>query len=200
MELDRAAQAASLQGAAPDSDTVLAGRLRAKDRKATAEFVERYAGPVSQYLRSRLWPREDIVDDLAQEVFLAAWERMDTYRGEAPLRGWLLGIARHKVEDHYRAQARTEPVAVEDIDEAADEGLAMDDVLDRTRVEERMRAILASLAPPYGALLQWRYWEKRSLRDMASQTGRTEKAIERLLARARVQFRLKWNAEGGDPR
>jgi RNA polymerase sigma-70 factor (ECF subfamily) len=171
--------------------------LRARDRKATAEFVDRFAGPVEQYLRSRLWPRTDLIDDVAQEVFLAAWERLDSFRGESPIRAWLLGIARHKVEDHYRAVLRAQPVPVEDIDAAPDGQLSIDDELDRTRMEDKLRAALAELTPPYGVLLLWRYWEKRSLREMAAETGRTEKAVERLLARAREQFRSKWNAEAG---
>jgi DNA-directed RNA polymerase specialized sigma24 family protein len=39
----------------------------------------------------------------------------------------------------------------------------------------------------------WRYWEEASAREMAAKTGKTEKAIERLLARARVEFRERWN-------
>jgi DNA-directed RNA polymerase specialized sigma24 family protein len=44
-------------------------------------------------------------------------------------------------------------------------------------------------------VLLWRYWERRSAAEMAAATGRTEKAIERLLARARGQFRRRWNRE-----
>ena len=42
--------------------------------------------------------------------------------------------------------------------------------------------------PGHRAVLLWRYWEKRSARDMAARSGRTEKAIEQLLARARHEF------------
>ena len=40
--------------------------------------------------------------------------------------------------------------------------------------------------------LRWRYWEQRSAGEMGQLTGCTEKAVERLLYRAREQFRLKW--------
>jgi DNA-directed RNA polymerase specialized sigma24 family protein len=42
-------------------------------------------------------------------------------------------------------------------------------------------------------VLLWRYLENRSVREMAQLAGKTEKAIERLLARAREQFRRRWN-------
>jgi DNA-directed RNA polymerase specialized sigma24 family protein len=41
-------------------------------------------------------------------------------------------------------------------------------------------------------VLVWRYWDQRSLAEMAEITGHTEKAIERLLDRARRLFRKWW--------
>lgn len=67
--------------------------------------------------------------------------------------------------------------------------------LDRKRLHEKTQRILASMPRQYSVALLWRYWEQRSAREMAVQTGRTEKAIERLLARARYQFREKWTNE-----
>jgi DNA-directed RNA polymerase specialized sigma24 family protein len=55
--------------------------------------------------------------------------------------------------------------------------------------------VLEHLPDAYRAALMWRYWEKRSAREMAAMSGRTEKSIERLLARARQQFRRRWSEE-----
>jgi len=44
-----------------------------------------------------------------------------------------------------------------------------------------------------GLALLWRYRDGRSIREMADFTGKTEKAMERLLARAREHFRRRWN-------
>ena len=68
----------------------------------------------------------------------------------------------------------------------------LDETIDRSRLEQKTRRILAGLPEPYGLILLWRYWEKRSAREMAKETGKTEKAIERLLARARAQFKRRW--------
>lgn len=56
----------------PHSDRELVAEVLAKDRKATAEFVARYADHVYGYVRRRLIPHTDLVDDLVQEIFLAA--------------------------------------------------------------------------------------------------------------------------------
>jgi RNA polymerase sigma-70 factor, ECF subfamily len=177
------------------SDRELVAEVLRKDRKATAEFIGRHADCVYAYVQRRLIPRHELVDDLVQEIFLSAWENLDKFRGDAPLRNWLLGIARHKVEDHYRLRLREvqlpeeegisqgEPTTFYDAEELLAEGQA----------SRRTWEILASLPEIYGVILLWRYWEERSLREIAGQTGRTEKAIERLLARARHQFKKRWN-------
>jgi len=92
----------SSAGASELSDRDLVTEVLRKDRKATAEFVARYSDHVYAYVRRRLIPRADLAEDLVQEIFLAAWENLDKFRGDSPLRSWLLGIARHKVEDYYR--------------------------------------------------------------------------------------------------
>ena len=45
-------------------------------------------------------------EDLAQETYLRAMRSLPTYRGEAPVRVWLLSIARHVCADHIRKRSR----------------------------------------------------------------------------------------------
>ena len=176
-------------------DAQLVAAVLRKDRKATAEFVSRYADPLYRYVRSRLTPRTDLVEDLVQEVFLAAWQHLPGYRAASSLQAWLLGIARHKVEDYYRGVLRqAEPLGEAEEETIPDTGeLAIEDRLDQQRMQQKMQRVLAGLTPDYRIALLWRYWEKRSAREMAAATGRTEKGIERLLSRARTQFKERWN-------
>lgn len=53
-----------------------AAAVIAKDRKATAEFVSRYADAIYTYVRRRLIPRMDLIDDIVQEVFLAGFDNL----------------------------------------------------------------------------------------------------------------------------
>ena len=188
----------SVSDAAPSAgaeDLRLVAAVLRKDRKATAEFVARYSDVLYAYLHRRLVPRVDLVEDLLQEVFLAALENLPGFRGQASLKAWLFGIARHKVEDHYRARLREpDPLA----DEESDPAIAalepqFDQALDQQRLEKKARQVLEALPAAYSAALLWRYWEKRSAREMAERTGKTVKAVERLLARAREQFKRRWH-------
>lgn len=178
------------------SDAELVRAILQRDRKATAEFVSLYSDAIYAYVRWRLLPRTDLVEDLVQGVFVAALGSLTSFAGTSSLRTWLLGIARHKVEDYYRECLR-QPAALSDLEEQGDEPqqppVDYDEVLDGAKRQQRVLNVLAGLPEPYRAVLLWRYWEKRSARDMAAQSGKTEKAIERLLARARHEFRLRWN-------
>jgi RNA polymerase sigma-70 factor (ECF subfamily) len=187
--------AAPLAAAVESDDALLVAAVLRKDRKATAEFVSRYADPLYRYVRSRLSPRGDLVEDVVQDVFLAAWQHLAGYRGDSSLQSWLLGIARHKVEDHYRSVLRSaDSLSESDEETLPDTGdLGIEERLDRKRMQEKTQRVMAGLSPDYRVALLWRYWEKRSAREMAVETGRSEKAIERLLARARAQFKQRWN-------
>lgn len=182
---------------APADRELVAAVLR-KDRKATAQFVERFGDAVYRYLAARLFPRRDRLDDLFQETFLAAWKHLPNFRGDSALQTWLLGIARHKVEDYYRSCLRQ----AQSFDEQAENSLPQEDGesflntgIDDRKVNEKIMEVLGGLPEAYSLVLVWRYWEKRSAREMAELSGRSEKAVERLLARARALFRERWEGK-----
>jgi RNA polymerase sigma factor (sigma-70 family) len=68
----------------------------------------------------------------------------------------------------------------------------MDDVVFEQQREDRIQAAMATLPEIYRVVLLWRYWEDQSAAEIARSIGRTEKAVERLLARARQQFRERY--------
>jgi RNA polymerase sigma-70 factor (TIGR02943 family) len=43
-------------------------------------------------------------EDLVQETFLAAFKSKDSYSGQSSVRGWLMGILKHKIADHFRKE------------------------------------------------------------------------------------------------
>ncbi len=187
---------------AGDERELVAAVLR-KDRKATAEFVDRFSDAVYQYVHWRLAPNTDAADDLTQDVFLEAWRGLERYRGESGLKQWMAGIARHKVQDHYRKVLRHAELPDEpDAPPPAQltEGPAFADDLVAAQRAEAIQEILAGLPETYRCVLQWRYWDRQSGAEIGKEIGRTEKAVERLLARARGQFREEFARRfgGGD--
>jgi RNA polymerase sigma-70 factor, ECF subfamily len=182
-------------GAIAVEDSQFTAAVLAKDRKATAEFVARYADSVYGYIRARLAPRYDQVEDVVQEVFLSAWENLGRYRGTGSLKAWVMGIARHKIEDYYRERLRA-PESMDDPDQVPATPAVDPEIhefLEQGELRKKTWEVLKALPDQYRLALIWRYWDKASAREMAQKTGKTEKAIERLLARAREEFRGRWH-------
>lgn len=171
----------------------LVAPLLARDRKATAEFVAEHADMIHSYLSRRLFPRTDLVEDMVQDVFMDALRGLPRFRGDSPLRHWLLAIARHKVQDYYRG--RILEVELDDSAGEAAPGEPFDSWLDREHVSAKVRETMSALPDSYRCLLLWRYWEKASAAEMAARLGNTEKGVERMLARARDHFRRRWQNE-----
>src|SRR6266496_4455460 len=171
----------------------LVAEVLAKDRKATADFVGRCSDWVYSFVRYRLTPRTEMVEDLMQETLLAAWHSLPNFRGDDSLRSWVLGIARHKVEEYYRRSIRETEAPEENSAAELTETPMLEQQLDSAMRQERVHATLALLPEAYGLALLWRYRDGKSAREMAELTGKTEKAIERLLARAREDFRRRWS-------
>jgi RNA polymerase sigma-70 factor (ECF subfamily) len=148
---------------------------------------------VHGYLSRRLMPRHDLVEDLFQQVFLEAWQNLERFRGSAGVRTWLMGIARHKVQDHYRSRLREFQID-EDAPEPADP-VDLAAVLEQQVSREKVWRVMSELGEEARVLLLWRYWEGWSAEAMAASSGKTAKGIERSLARAREQFKRRWYSE-----
>ena len=139
----------------------------------------------------RRCPDRGTAEDLTSETFLAA---MDGARRDDPpdiTVPWLIGVARHKLADHFRRRAR-HAVPVADVPEADDPADTWDVELDRIVAE----TTLARLSDPHRAVLTLRYVDDRPVTECAAVIGRTVHATEALLVRARRAFRDHYE-EGG---
>lgn len=152
---------------------VLAG-----DRSGAAYLIEQYQMDVYNASLRILGNPAD-AEDVTQDTFLAAFQRMSTYRPDQALSPWLRAIARHRAIDLVRRRARApepEPPAAA----VSVETLAID------RIEaERVRATLNRLPSRDRALLVLRYWEDLPVEAAARSLGMTEGAARIALMRAR---------------
>jgi RNA polymerase sigma-70 factor (ECF subfamily) len=174
-----------------------------RDRKAAAAFVAAHIDAIYGYARHRLAPNLDLVDDVVQDVFLAALNGLSTFKGQSSLRTWLVAIARHKVEDVYRRRLR-DLLPLDDLEQDGREPAAaappLEEQLELAQAQARTRAVLSQLPERYGLILLWRYWEQRSTQEMAVALGTSEKSVERTLWRARARFKELWAKEQADDR
>jgi RNA polymerase sigma-70 factor (ECF subfamily) len=134
-----------------------------------------------------------LAEDLAAESFLAAVRAVRTPGAPDPSIPWLIGVARHKLADHWRRVEREQrglrlldggPVRVDDPWETA---------IDRIQA----RAVLDRLGAHHRAALTLRYLDGLPVPEVAHHLDRTVHATEALLVRARAAFRRIYEAEEG---
>jgi RNA polymerase sigma-70 factor (ECF subfamily) len=131
-----------------------------------------------------------LAEDLTAETFLAA---VDKPAPDGLSMGWLIGVARHKLADHWRRQAREER-RLELVHHERDD---VDDPWDRTLDAARARQVLDGLGGHHRAALTLRYLDGLPVAEVAFHLQRTVHATEALLVRARRAFRAAYG-EGDD--
>jgi RNA polymerase sigma-70 factor (ECF subfamily) len=126
-----------------------------------------------------------VAEDLTAETFLAACDAIERSHVTEVTVGWLIGIARHKLVDHWRREARQERHlrAVADLAEATVD--PWDAQLDAASIERT----LSALSAVNRSALTLRYLDGLSVPEVAELLDRTVAATDQVLARARASFR-----------
>jgi RNA polymerase sigma-70 factor (ECF subfamily) len=133
-------------GSRADIDALLDEVARGRT-ESFGRIVRDYALPLRSYLASHVHHTDD-VDDLAQEVFLAALESLPTFRRGDDFGTWLRGIARNKLLTYYRSTARRSRAMQrfqESVARLIEDDLERASAANRSDVIERLLACIARL-------------------------------------------------------
>jgi RNA polymerase sigma-70 factor, ECF subfamily len=181
------------------SDDKLVQRLLAGDQQAFDDCFGEYFPKLYRFALRRLRGDVDAAEDVAQATLCRAFESLPTFRGEASLFTWLCTLCRREMFNRGRQWAQV-PSAVatsEDDPEvrAALESLAASDASDPAlaagaeQLREAVRVALDYLAPAHAQVLELKYIKDLPVAVIAERLGRSPKATESLLTRAREAFR-----------
>lgn len=194
------------QPLAPD-DLDLAERVLAGDEAAFEDFFGGHFPGLYRYSLARLRD-PDAAREVVQTAICKAIANLGSYRGEAPLVGWLFTILRHEISACCRRLGRS-PVAVEfreespEVQDAASalpaSPLKPDAALERKEVGQRVHAVLDLLPPRYSQALEWKYVDGVAVKEIARRLRLGPKAAESLLTRARQAFRDTFTRQTSRP-
>jgi RNA polymerase sigma-70 factor (ECF subfamily) len=151
------------------------------DRAAFDQLYRAHARMVHGVLMARI-PRAD-VDDLVQDVFILAMQRLTSLRTPAAFGGWLAAIARTRAIDHLRRLPKT----TELVDDLPATAMAMDDP-DRAELVTVMAAI-ERLPIAYRETLILRFVEGMTGQEISAKTGLTEGSVRVNLHRGMKQLK-----------
>lgn len=156
------------------------------DRAAFGRLYDLYARMVHGILLARVPPRE--VDDLVQEVFLAALRQLHALREVPRFGAWLAAITRNRANDHYRKSgpeaALTEPVSEEQIESRGNDPAAQQEAA-------VILAVVRTLPEAYREPLVLRLVEGMTGPEIAARTGLTHGSVRVNLCRGMQLLREK---------
>ena len=152
-------------------------RVRQSDQAAARELVNHLYPMVIRIVRARL-PRRAAEEDLAQEIFLKMFTRIDQYQGGVPFSHWVSRIAVTTCIDQLRAQKRRPEFRWADLSE--NEADVLDAVLtndgdveagDAMAAHELVHKLLDQLKPDDRLVLQLLDLEQKTLAEVSELTG-----------------------------
>jgi RNA polymerase sigma-70 factor (ECF subfamily) len=155
-------------------------------------LVRDHQDRIFRYCTTRLG--EVYGEELAQEVFLTAWENLPKFRQDAAIETWLLGIAKYKCVQALRNRTRRQAMAhafVEDIRRHAHSEVpqAPEHMMVARSQFAQLAHSLTRLRDDERLLLGLRYTKGLSVAEIAELVGKSEAAVRKRLLRALHRLR-----------
>ena len=181
------------------ADRAIAKKILQGDENAFRELFDSFFPRLYRFALVRLNGDQEEAREMVQQTFCKAFERLDSYRGEASLYGWMCQICRNTITDMGRRRQREyrrmplleEDSTIQGILEtlAAPAAEEPENTLWRQDMMRLIQATLDNLPGHYGDVLEWKYVDELSVKEIADHLGVGPKAAESLLTRARTAFR-----------
>lgn len=166
-------------------------RVRQRDQAAARALVDHLYPLVIRIVRAHL-PRRVAEEDLAQDIFLKMFTRLEQYQGNVPFTHWVSRIAVTTCIDQLRAQKRRPEWRWADLSE--NEAEVLDNVLSDTRDEipgdalaarELVNKLLGQLKPEDQMVIRLLDLEQKSIAEISQITGWGQSLIKVRAFRAR---------------
>jgi len=165
---------------------------RSGDAGAYREFLDEVLRLIRRYLYQAMSPKlrsTERVEDLAQEVLFSIHRKRDLYDASKPLLPWIYAVARYRLIDSIRAEAR-QPDCIEWIEKF--DALAVTEI-PMMMGEDDGREFLEGLSDRQKEILRLSKVEDVSLQEIADQFEMSISAVKVTIHRALKQIRKKWS-------
>lgn len=176
-------------------ETRLVKRLLGGEEQALEKWVREYEPRLWRFVVRKM--KQEDAQEVVQDTLLAALDTLPVFSGRSSLFSWMCGIARHEIADFYRKK-RLKTIAFSkfaSLEQLVGEMSGPEQRLDRKELVGRIKAAMAQLSWVQQRLLQSKYVEGKSVRDMARELAISFKAAESGLFRARKAFILAFDEE-----
>ncbi len=131
-----------------------------------------------------------ITEEIVQESFAAAWLAHERFQNRSMYRTWLCAIAKNKLCEHYRKSASDERHQIPGIDNLVEQSpdFELESVVLRNETRMQVAKALNQINPLYRYSLIMKYIDGYSIKQIAKHLGRTTKAVDGVLQKAKKSF------------
>lgn len=170
--------------------STLVDQARSGSQSAYSELVRLHQASVRSFL-ARFLGQAEGADDLAQEVFLAAYRQLDDYQGSAPFQSWLMGIARNKALVYLRGEIRRRrrekqmfaaALAQWQATRLDDQWIELDE---QERAIAALRGCIETLPRASRSVVELYYFQKQTAEEIARMKRKKSGAVRMTLLRIR---------------
>jgi RNA polymerase sigma-70 factor (ECF subfamily) len=185
------------------TDEELAASAQRGDLRAYGKLVERYQRLVFRIVWSRSGAGQQDVEDLAQETFVKAWQRLETYDPSRPFKAWIARIAVNTAIERHRSDSRLPPMTdLEDVG-AVVASSGPDPVAALIGGESRRMLLtrLKELPERYREVVVLRFVEELSYEEITEMLGLPLGSVKTRIFRGRELLRQRLDpalSEGGE--
>lgn len=178
------------------TDAELIAAVLNGDPESFEPLVVRYQPRVFATAR-RYARRESEVEDIVQEVFLKAFQKLGSFRGDAPFEHWLMRLAVRTCYDFLRAHRRNRETTFSEMGNeeinwlerfAADPADASELA---SAARDLVNRVLDQLSPSARLIITLLELEDRSVKEIAALTGWSVPTIKVRAFRARAEMRIR---------
>jgi RNA polymerase sigma-70 factor (ECF subfamily) len=158
------------------SDEILISKALDGSQRSWERLVRRHETMVYNYCL-RMTRNTSDARDLLQEVFLAVYRHLPSYRNEGQFKGWMMRIAANKTMDLLRLRQRSPKTST---DEAADAAVLQwqapdyhnpDQVYEQNTDKRRILALLQALPPEQRLVVELKFFQHCTFEEIAAQTS-----------------------------
>jgi len=175
------------QQSQPSNDGQLVARAK-RDGDAFAELYRRHYDEIFRYCVHRTFDRGD-AEDITAAVFTKAVENIGGFRGsDRQFRSWLYRVATNIANTHARKAARS---AVCLSHGSSVEGAADDEPQGDDERADMLAGAIGGLKPKHQAVIALRFFEDRSVAEIAELLGHSQATVRSQLSRALAKLRRR---------
>ena len=155
--------------------------------------------PLTKFIIKAVGGKEDVIDEVLSETFIAAWKGWKTFKHKSSYFTWLCRIALNKIADYYRDQVnRNSGIIIPlfgNLDIPDSKTLSPEEKIALSELRESVNNCLNLLPYEKRRLLWFRYWKDLSYTEMARIMNISVRAVEGKLYRAKHAFVKVWNTK-----